>query len=436
MSTVVEHWRAFWFAPARPTNLAIWRIVFYGTTLLFYGGEDVAAWATVPEVFWHPIRLFGVVHLVVLPESTLHLLSVVWAVALAASCIGLFTRASTIVAFVIGLYLIGLPHNFGKVHHGDALTVFMLGILACSRCGDGWSIDRLVALVRRPTLAQGPRSSGEYTWPLRLGCVLITLVFLGAGTSKLRQSGLRWITSDNMANMLVNHHYSHHPPVRWSLALAPHRWLTSGIAAMTVLLETAAPLALFSRWLRVVLIPSLFLMQVGIWLLMGILFRDFLVMYLVWVPWDRLGDWIVGRWAGRPTYAVLYDGSCGLCRRTMGVVRALDPLRRVAIHDVHGDWPEVARRYPHLSQETCMAEMHVVAPSGRITLGFDGYRALAWTLPAAWLVLPLLYLPGVRWVGRRVYARVAARRACSIAEHRAWAPAATPEATGEPAARR
>src|SRR5262245_2845264 len=84
MSTLLEHWRACWFAPARPTNLAIWRIVFYGTTLLFYGGEDVAAWATVPEVFWHPIRLFGVVHLVVLPEATLHLLSVVWGVALAA----------------------------------------------------------------------------------------------------------------------------------------------------------------------------------------------------------------------------------------------------------------------------------------------------------------------------------------------------------------
>lgn len=429
MTSVRELWRAYWFEPSRPTNLGIWRLIFYGTIFWFYSDADFSAWADVPDIFWHPIRLFGVFHSVVLPAETLHVLTIIWTIALGLSCVGLFTRVSTAASFLLGLYLLGLPHNFGKVHHGDAVTVFMMGILAFSRCGDGWSVDRVIALARRPTSAQAlhPRYSGEYTWPMRLSCVLMTLVFFGAGTSKLRTSGLRWITSDNMTNMLVNHHYSHHPLVPWGLYLARFRGASSFMAGMSVLFETAAPLALFSRRLRVILIPGLLFMQVGIWLLMGIRFRDFFLLYLLWIPWDRLGDRLVQRSQGQRTYALLYDGSCGLCRRTVALIHALDPLRRVQLHDVHQDWLAIARRYPQLSQHACLEEMHVISPTGRVASGFDSYRALACVIPAGWLALPILYFPGVRPIGRRVYAAIASRRSCPIRqpdgspfEHSAW----------------
>jgi predicted DCC family thiol-disulfide oxidoreductase YuxK len=416
MTWLADAWRVFWFAPSRPTNLGVVRLIVYAAILYFYGGRDFGAWAEVPDLFWHPIRVFGLVHLVVFPAEVLRALTAVWAVALASSSIGLFTRASTVTSFVLGLYLLGLPHNFGKVHHGDALTVLVMGVLAVSRCGDGWSVDRLVTLARRgaPAEAGRPRYSGEYTWPIKLMWVLMTLVFVAAGTAKLRRSGLQWITSDNMTNMLINHHYSHHPPVRWGLYLAQHRVVAMALAALTIVAETAAPLALFSRRLRAVLIPSLFVMQVGIWLTMGILFRDFLLLYLVWVPWDRVGDWLSSRWARRPTATLLYDGSCRLCRGTISVIGALDLLRRVRSLDVHTDWPRIADQLPSLTQHACLAEMHVVSPDGRVWLGFDAYRALAWWIPLGWLALPVLYLPGVRPLGRRIYGRIAASRACPI----------------------
>jgi hypothetical protein len=52
----------------------------------------------------------------------------------------------------------------------------------------------------------------------------------------------------------------------------------------------------------------------------------------------------------------------------------------------------------------------------RVTFGFSAYRALAWRVPAFWLLLPVLYVPGVRYVGDGVYRRVSAGRhaSCSV----------------------
>ena len=44
---------------------------------------------------------------------------------------------------------------------------------------------------------------------------------------------------------------------------------------------------------------------------------------------------------------------------------------------------------------------------------YGGYRAirwLAWRLPATWLIAPLLYLPGMTWLGQKLYMAVARNR--------------------------
>ena len=61
--------------------------------------------------------------------------------------------------------------------------------------------------------------------------------------------------------------------------------------------------------------------------------------------------------------------------------------------------------------------MHVVTPDGRVVRGYAADRAMAWAVPAAWALLPLLYAPGARPIGERIYRAVARRRqssACAI----------------------
>jgi len=133
--------------------------------------------------------------------------------------------------------------------------------------------------------------SGEYTWPVRAVWVMFALIFFAAGLSKLRHSGLEWILSDNMAIMLIQHHYhtaNADPLVSWGLSLAQHIWLTRLMAAATVAFEVGYPLALFSLRARWVIVPSVFLMQLGIRVLMGPTFTQFLICNLFWIPWDRI----------------------------------------------------------------------------------------------------------------------------------------------------
>ena len=108
---------------------------------------------------------------------------------------------------------------------------------------------------------------------------------------------------------------------------------------------------------------------------------------------------------------LLYDGACGLCSRTAALVRSLDCRGHVWLLDVASDWLNVERRYPFLRRDDCLSEIHLVAPDGRVTAGFDAFRALLRVLPLTWPLLPLLYVPGARAVGRRVYRAMARHRA-------------------------
>ncbi len=107
---------------------------------------------------------------------------------------------------------------------------------------------------------------------------------------------------------------------------------------------------------------------------------------------------------------VLYDGDCPFCRKSVAVLRRLDWLGRLAFQSAR----ETDRLPPSevpLDPKRLLEEMHVVTPDRRHAYaGFRAFRWIAWRLPLTWLIAPLLYLPGVPWVGNRVYLWVAKNR--------------------------
>jgi hypothetical protein len=128
----------------------------------------------------------------------------------------------------------------------------------------------------------------------------MSCVFFQAGISKLRHSGLAWVTSDTMSLPLAQANYplvrQANPP--WNdrgLWLARHRWLTRGLAAVSLDLETRFPLALFSRRLRPILVLGALFMQLGITVVMGV----FILTYLFWVPCGRVARWFRDRLSSR-----------------------------------------------------------------------------------------------------------------------------------------
>jgi len=81
---------------------------------------------------------------------------------------------------------------------------------------------------------------------------------------------------------------------------------------------------------------------------------------------------------------VMFDGSCPLCRREVGVYQSLAPLSPVAWQDVSQDAQGLT---PEL-QALYMARFHVRKESGELLSGAAAFVAL-------WQVMP-----GWRWLGR------------------------------------
>ena len=426
MKILGGRWDRFWFEPSPASNLGICRLAFFGILFIYYLPFDFSPWAEVSKVFWTPTPVFRILHLPVLSKETLEFLQCLWKTALLLTAIGLWTRLNALISFLLGFYLLGLPHNFGKIHHFDAMVVLILGLMALSRSGDAWSFDRLRRVSKNPKFpaSETMPPSGEYTWPVRGAWLVMSLIFFAAGFAKLKNSGLSWVTSENMQILLtqqVLHLSAWDPLFSWGPFLAEQAWLCRLFAGFSLLTETGYPLALFSRRARWFFVPSMAFLLFGIRALMGPSFETFIFCYVFWIPWDRAGEWIRQKFfAGKTKMSVSYDGSCGICARTMSVLRTLDLTHRVVFYDALKDWPEIIKKYPSLKQEACLQDMHAVTPEGKTAAGFDAYRALARVLPLGWLLLPLLYLPPVSAVGKLIYRRTALGRhrgGCTLKNH-------------------
>ena len=128
-----------------------------------------------------------------------------------------------------------------------------------------------------------------------------------------------------------------------------------------------------------------------------------------------LANWSVSLKPDVVTLTVIYDGHCGLCMRSVMVLRRLDWLKRLAYLDAN-DLELIGERFPTLPTEDLLHEIHMVNATGGYWVGFYGFRRVAWLLPLLWPLAPLLYVPGVPWIGGRIYGYVAANRARNLCE--------------------
>jgi hypothetical protein len=288
--SLVRAWNRFWFAPSAPTHLAFARFAFFGLIAAQALLLRSQRWAAMPEILWQPVSFFAVLGIPAFAAPVLGALDLALAGAATLAAIGLFTRASMVATAFLGLYLLGLPSNFGKVNHDWNLAAVILCFMAFSRAGTAWSVDALLRSRRAGTSAPPPERSGEYTWPIQAGLLCCVAVYFAAGIAKLTTSGIAWALSDNLATVLVRVHYSTVPPSDLGLALARQPWLTQAVAAAALSLELLAPLMLVHRYARYVIGLGLFAMQAGIWLTMGIAFKTTLAVFPIFLfPW---GAWI------------------------------------------------------------------------------------------------------------------------------------------------
>ncbi len=107
---------------------------------------------------------------------------------------------------------------------------------------------------------------------------------------------------------------------------------------------------------------------------------------------------------------LLFDGQCPLCQRSVRILKRLDWFKKIHYQDAR-QVGQIPPTNPPLDPQRLLEEMHLVPAAGRpIYHGFGAFRWLAWQMPLLWIIAPLLYIPGVPWLGNKIYLWVARNR--------------------------
>ena len=107
--------------------------------------------------------------------------------------------------------------------------------------------------------------------------------------------------------------------------------------------------------------------------------------------------------------AILYDGSCDLCRASVEGVRQFDNSGNIEPLDLQN--PDTRAHFPGLRLENLLEELHAVDDAGWV---YRGARAVNEILRRQKGITSLLaflwYVPGYAWLADRQYKRIAGSR--------------------------
>lgn len=198
---------------------------------------------------------------------------VVFGVACTAALAGWHSRTSSAVASILAIWILGVPNLFGKVDHlGHHLIWFGL-LCAASPCGDAFAID-----CRSHAK---PVPSAVYGFPLRIGWLLIGLLYLSAGIPKA-QTGIEWALSDTLRDhMWVTWHVASRSSI-FRFDQYPFLYESAGLATLAIEL-LFLPAIMWRRTRRFAVIGGL-AFHLGTGVVLGIIFHSLVACYIAFIP--------------------------------------------------------------------------------------------------------------------------------------------------------
>ncbi len=260
------------FPTAPPARLAVLRILVgtFAVAYLLINARGFLSLADADPPRFDPV---GVLSPMTRPVADAALVSA-YAVAVIAGLvftIGMWFRVSGPLFAVLLFALCTYRSSWGQILWLENVMVMHVAIVGCSRAADAlrWSPRGHSAPRSRP-------SSEAYGVPVRLAALVTVATYVLAAVAKFRLGGLAWVTSDSLRNhvaatavraQLLNVPAS--PVGRW---LVGQGWLFPPMAAASVLLEIASPLALIGGRLRNAWVALAWLMHVAIAALMFVVF--------------------------------------------------------------------------------------------------------------------------------------------------------------------
>jgi len=260
-------------------DLGILRITFYSLLLIVFWNEGFSDLSLAELPLWEPHLLFRWLGLGLVELETIRVLSACWKFSLFGAAIGLLTPIFTISSFVLGFYLMGLEAGFIDSNFYYQLVVISMATMALASFAPGlwtFSLDRIIFRLNNKL-----NQNRFNAWPFRLIICCTCLMFFSAAISKLRESGVEWVVSNQFLIILKNVNYLVDNANPWviqaNLWLRGQQLLTLILGCIVVVVELLFPLAFLYKRLQ---LPFLIIgigFSLGVWVFMYISAQKFLI---------------------------------------------------------------------------------------------------------------------------------------------------------------
>ena len=280
---IPRKWDKFWYPSTDPFDIGFARFLFFGWVFYSTLSRNFLIWGDLPEELFYPMPFMRLVNYQVVSASTLEIFQNVWRVSLILGCIGLFTRISALVGCILSMYLWTLGFGYSQEAHGSIPLIFSMFVLAVARSADAFSIDSLLFRGRHRSRTASP----EYGWPARVICCIYVLMFFGSGVTKIVNSGIGW-GLHALTDIFYKFRLTGNPVRARTIDFFLNNFPMPLLGTGALLLELAAPLALFGGLVRVIILLSLVTMQLVINEAMGLDFRPTFALIPFFVPWTNL----------------------------------------------------------------------------------------------------------------------------------------------------
>jgi hypothetical protein len=274
--------------PASPFAVGVVRVFVHGIFLFDTIFESYSALGSLPVTILRPTGVLKFLpwgfydalqtHGGMLTLKTLMLVSLLF------STVGFLTPISTKTSLLLVAFYQGLLRSFGHFNHDEMIAIYFLVVLAFTPCGDAFSID---SRLRRP---KKDRPAFAYAYPILLMQLLLAWAYFSSALIKLRVAGWKYLSADNLPALAIFHSLDnlHDTAYRGAFWLPTVREYLPYVVGLILIWELLFPLAILFRRMRWLILGIGVVFHISTVFLMNIAFWHQLLMYVVFLNWDRL----------------------------------------------------------------------------------------------------------------------------------------------------
>ena len=272
-------------------SLAMLRILIGGFFLLSIVGTSFSDLAKTPVTLLIPTGLMKLLPWTLydrmLTPPAMALLKWTLVFSLMMMTVGYASSLFTRLAVLLVLFYEGLVRSFGHFNHDEMIAVYFLIVLAFSPCADALSVDRLRKNPR-------PKPAFAYGYPILLMQALLAWSYFSSALIKLRVAGFNYFSADNLPALAITQSLDnlHDTHFRWAFWLPSIKSYTPIFVLLVVIWELIFPLAIFVKRLRWPILAFGIVFHICTLFLMNFLFIYTLTMYVVFIDWDSILNWL------------------------------------------------------------------------------------------------------------------------------------------------